>query len=84
MKLMWYYMPDTFGTRDMPWSLIQTIILFFAMMPLALWVDRLVPRVMPDSLKKPLRKALGKARKIIHTPLHQTGRRDSVYRTHQR
>ena len=84
MKLMWYYMPDTFGTRDMPWSLIQTIILFFAMMPLALWVDRLVPRVMPDSLKKPLRKALGKARKIIHTPLHQTGGQDAFYRTHQR
>ncbi len=56
MKLMWYYMADTFGTRDMPWTLIQTVFLFFAMMPLAYWVDKLVPRVMPQFIGKPLRR----------------------------
>ena len=47
MKLMWYYMPETFGTKAMPWLLIQTVFLFFAMMPFAWAVDKAVPRKMP-------------------------------------
>ena len=44
MKLMWHYMPGTFGTKAMPWLLLQTVILYFGMMPFAWAVDRYVPR----------------------------------------
>lgn len=71
MKLMWYYMADTFGTRDMPWTLIQTVFLFFAMMPLAYGVDKLVPRVMPQFIGKPLRRF---ARKTGLIAARQTAR----------
>ena len=58
MKLMWYYMPQTFGTRAMPWDLIQTIILYFALLPLACLVDKALPRRMPESLKLRLRRGV--------------------------
>jgi hypothetical protein len=44
MKLMWYYMAETFGTKMMPWLLIQTVLLYFGMMPFAWAVDKIVPR----------------------------------------
>jgi hypothetical protein len=44
MKLMWYYMAETFGTKMMPWLLIQTVLLYFGMMPFASPVEKIVPR----------------------------------------
>jgi peptidoglycan/LPS O-acetylase OafA/YrhL len=63
MKLMWYYMPATFGTKAMPWLLIQTVILFFGMMPFAWAVDKIVPR------RSKLKQAAG--RKLASLPAGQ-------------
>lgn len=51
MKLMWHYMPLTFGTRAMPWDLIQTVILYFALLPLSCLVSRILPRKTPQRIR---------------------------------
>jgi hypothetical protein len=63
MKLMWYYMPGTFGTKMMPWLLIQTVLLFFGMMPFAWAVNKIVPR------RSKLKQAAG--RKLASLPAGQ-------------
>ena len=61
MKLMWHYMPATFGTKAMPWLLIQTVLLYVGMMPFAWAVDKIVPR------KRNYR--------VFHAPLQKAGER---------
>lgn len=50
MKLMWFYMGSTFGTKVMPWVLIQAVLLYFAMMPFADIVDKAIPKLKPQAL----------------------------------
>lgn len=51
-KLIWYYMPDTFGTKELPWAILQTAILFFGMIPLAKLIDKITPRKLPKRFRK--------------------------------
>jgi acyltransferase len=44
MKLMWHYMPNTFGTHAMGWALFQTVIVYFAFIPFSWLVDKGIPK----------------------------------------
>lgn len=44
MKLFWYYIPF-FGTKREPAVTILSLILFFGMMPLASFINRLIPKL---------------------------------------